>query len=337
MRITDIAEMANTSVATVSRVLNNSDKVSEKTRQKVLAVIQKTGYKPNLVASSLRKNESRKLLIMVGTVSNPFYSDFISGFDETARKKGYGVLLAVTHRNPEIEQEYFDLLHTNQVDGVASFIPTSSSEIINQVAENHPFVACCFRGTDRYHTNYVCIDNEQAAYDMTKYLLSLGHTCIAALNGDLSRVYEKERAAGYRRALEEAGLPYRKEYDLLCQYDFRSAYVKAGELLAMPEPPTAIFAMSDDRAAGVVKYLVEHGLVPGVDLDVAGFDGIGICEVMTPSITTVIQPREEIGRAAVELLLEQIADKNAQKKGIIMAHRLEIRDSTRKAPLPIPS
>ncbi|MEG1985132.1 MAG: LacI family DNA-binding transcriptional regulator, partial [Oscillospiraceae bacterium] len=331
MDIKDIARLSSTSVATVSRVLNNDTKVSERTKLKVQAVIDQTGYKPNCVGRSLRRKRSKQLLIMLPTINNPFYSEIVVGFEQEARANGYGVLVAVTHRNKDIEQQYFELLFTRQVDGVASFIPTISHSKINEIAKQYPFVACCWRGGADIDASYVCIDNEKAAYDTVKFLIDVGHTKIAAMNGNYKeRIYEQERERGFYRALADADITIPKEYYIHCEYDFRAAYQATEKLMALPSPPTAIFAMADERAAGVIKFLNEHNYSVAVDVDVVGFDDTVISEITIPEITTVAQPRLEIGREAVGLLISQINNGNLPNKGIIMAHKLIERGSTRK-------
>lgn len=332
MNIKDIARLSGTSVATVSRVLNGDSQVTEKTRQKVLKVIEETGYKPNYVGRSLRKLSSKKLLIMLPTISNPFYSEIVEGFEDKAMAEEYGVLLAVTHRKAKKEREYYELLFTKQVDGVASFIPVIGYDEINEIAKEYPFVACCWNGGSEVNANYVCIDNTKAVYETVKYLAELGHTKIAILNGNFpERLYERERESGYIKALKNLNFPIRKEYMVTCDYDHQAAYEKTAELMALPDPPTAILTLSDDRAAGVIKYLNENGFTPGVDVDVVGFDNNPISQATTPDITTVAQPRYEIGKLAAELLLEQIEDHKKPFKGIILSHELIIRGSTRKA------
>lgn len=330
MDIKEVARLSGTSVATVSRVINNSDTVSPGTRARVQKVIEQTGYRPNHVGRNLRTQCSQKLLVMMPTISNPFYSDIIVSCEEHARANEYGVLLAVTNRNPQIERQYFDMLYTKQVDGVLSFLPTISPQEINQIASEYPFVACCWRGDERISASYVCIDNERAAYDMVAYLASLGHRRIAALNGAFpGRTYEIEREAGYKKGLAHAGIPYREEYYVKCDYSHTEAYQAADKLMHLPEPPTAIFAMSDDRAAGVIKYLWEHGYKPGVDVDVSGFDNVSVSEITTPSITTIAQPCAQLGKEAILLLIARTKDPSMSNKGIILAHSLIARGSTR--------
>jgi alanine racemase len=334
MNIKDIAKLAGTSPATVSRIINNDVRVSREMREKVLDIIQKNKYKPNSIGRSLRSRNSKKLLMLLPTIENPFYSDIVNGFEEFARKNGFSVLFAVTNRQVENERLYYDVLFTHQVDGVATFIPTISAAEINKIAREYPFVGCCWRGYADIDVSYVCIDNEKAVMDMMRYLIKLGHTRIAALNGDYpERAYERERERGYLRGLEEAGIPFRPEYYIPCDYGFKAGYAAARHLMSLKEPPTAFFALADDRAAGVVKFLNENGYKPGVDVDVAGFDDLQVAEISTPAITTVAQPRYDLGRESAQLLLSRIEDNAQPNKGVILAHKLIIRDSTRKVAL----
>ncbi|MBQ6594355.1 MAG: LacI family DNA-binding transcriptional regulator [Clostridia bacterium] len=336
MNIKDIARLAGTSPSTVSRILNDDPRVSPATRENVLRIIEETQYKPNALGRNLRTHSSKKLLMMLPTMQNPFYHDIFLGFEEVARQQGYSVLVAVTNRNAEMERLYFDLLFTRQVDGTACFLPTLPFQEISQIAEDYPFVACCWRGFSQLNINYVCIDNEQATREAMQYLISLGHRRIAALNGNFTgRMYEVERGNGYRHALEEAGIPYDPELDIICEYSHKAGYAATARLMALKKRPTAIMGLSDDRAAGVVKYLTERGIRPGVDVDVVGFDNVPISEAVTPSLTTVSQPRLAIGREAANILLTRIEDPAAPIKGVILSHKLIIRESTRKPGAPV--
>lgn len=334
MNIKDIAKLANTSSATISRVINNDARVSPEMRERVLKIIEETKYRPNSIGRSLRSRHSKKLLMVLPTIENSFYSDIVTGFEEHANKNDYSVLFAITNRKVAKERMYYDVLFTRQVDAVATFIPTITPAEINKIAREYPFVACCWRSHGDIDVSYVCIDNEKAVIDTMRYLFELGHTRIAALNGDYpERAYEKERERGYRRALEEEGIAYRDEYYLPCGYSFKDGYDAAGRLMRLAEPPTAIFALADERAAGVIKYLVENGYTPGVDVDVVGFDDVQIASICTPSITTVQQPRYDLGRESAKQLLSRLENRNQPNKGVILAHRLVVRDSTHKEKL----
>lgn len=330
MNIKDIARMAGTSPATVSRILNDDARVSPQTRENVLKVIEQTQYKPNSLGRNLRSRSSKKLLMMLPTIQSSFYSDIFFSFEEYARKNGYSVLIAVTNRDPEIERLYFDVLFTRQVDGMACLLPTIPFEEIRSISAQYPFVACCWRGFSELDINYVCIDNERAVYEAMQYLFSLGHKRVGLLNGNYDgRMYEGERESGYRRALEKAGIAYAPELSVICEYNHRAGYEAAKKLMSLKKPPSAIMSLSDERAAGVIKYLVEHDIRPGVDVDVVGFDDVTIAEAVTPSLTTVSQPCHAIGREAAALLLSRIEDASAPNKGVILSHKMILRESTR--------
>jgi DNA-binding LacI/PurR family transcriptional regulator len=335
VNIKEIAKLADTSVATVSRVINNTDgKVSEAVRLKVLKVIEETGYRPNNLGRSLRKQQSKKLLIMLPTI-NLMYSDMVASFEEEARKQGYSVLLAMTNRRADIERNYYDMLYTKQVDGVASFIPAISHGEISKIARQYPFIACCWRGlTDDIDASYVCIDNEKASYDIVNYLIRLGHKRIAIFYDNRSnRFFDEERKRGYLRSLSEAGIDRIDDYIVLCESSYSSAYKKCPELFSLKEPPTAIFATSDERAVGIVKWMHENNYKVGEDVDVVGFDNLPYSDISIPGITTMAQPLSDIGREAANLLISRIDDPDKANKGIILSHKLIVRESTRK-PMP---
>jgi DNA-binding LacI/PurR family transcriptional regulator len=331
--IKEIAELSGTSVATVSRVLNNrDDMVAPHTRRKVLDVIEQTGYRPNNIGRALRKQKSKKMLIMLPML-NMMYTDIVRSFEEVARAKGYDVLLAITNRQPELERKYFDLVYTKQVDGVAAFIPTITYEEINAISSNFPFIACCWRGrTNDVDVNYVCIDNEKAAYDMTNYLISLGHSDIAFVYDDRqNRLFEGERFQGYQIALKQAGIPFREELCIICGPEFQSAYLACERITSMKTMPSAVFATSDERALGIVKHLQEKGFRIGRDIDVVGFDNVAYSTIPSPEITTIAQPMDEIGREAANLLLAKINNRDMSNRGVVLSHQLVIRESTRQS------
>ncbi len=329
MDIKTIAKMADVSPATVSRVLNGKS-VSAKTYERVQRAVEESGYVPNYAGRSLRIKRSNKILVLLPTIQNPFYSDIVNAFEVNARLEGFCTLLGVTNRNPEVEKQYLDMLFTKQVDGLASFIPTIGSGEINDIAGKYPFVAMCWRGGGEVNANYVCIDNIQACYDITKYLISLGHRKIAIMNGAYKeRLYEPERERGYRMAMEEAGIPVPPEYCKICGYGHQEAYMACGELMSLPNPPTAICTLSDTRAVGVVRWLQDHKFRVGRDVDVVGFDNVEVSQMVSPEITTVSQPRAELGAESARLLVGQIRNHEQSTRGVILQHKIVVRGTTR--------
>ena len=335
MTIKEVARISNVSVATVSRVLNDANGVLPETRSRILQVIKETGYRPNQIGRNLRIRRSQKLLVMLPTIGNSFYSRAIVGCEETSRALGFNTLLAVTNREKELERVYLDMLYTKQVDGVLSFVPTIPLQEINQIATEYPLVVCGWRGEVHSKVSYVCIDDIKATYDMIMHLIRLGHRRIAVLNGESpTRFFERERYEGYRRALAESGLPFRDEYYIiLSDYTYEAAYLAAGNLMSMDDPPTAIFATNAEWSVGVFRYVTENDLKLGIDVDVAGFDNVDNNKILMPGITTVAQPCYDLGREAVQLLIDHINNLDMPPKGVILSHELAIFGSTRRRPI----
>lgn len=331
MNIKDIAALADTSVATVSRVINNDAHVSDETRKRVLEVIQAADYKPNLMGRALRSKTTGKILLMIPSISNPFYSRVLEGVEQRAHARGYDTMTCITHRDPNSETRYLDLVRTKQVDGVISSSTTLPKEKIAQFAAKYPFVLCSAR-TDSPRICYTCIDNIAAAMDAIEHFVKTGHTRIAFINGPFGRAYERDREEGYRRALQVHGIPFREEYLCACDYNYTGGYDACEELMSLPEPPTAIFTSSDQTAAGVIKYLLKIGKTPGKDVDVIGFDGTFLSELCTPSISSIEQPGYSLGMTAVDLLYEQITDPQFITKRVVIAHSLVLRETTHPLP-----
>lgn len=331
MNIKDIAALAETSVATVSRVINNEDYVSSETRKRVLEVIEASGYKPNLVGRALRSQRSGKILVLMPSISNLYYSRVLQGVEQRASAKGYDTLACVTHRTPASESHYLDFVRTKQVDGAISFTITLPEEKMVRFAAKYPYVQCGAR-TFSSKICYTCIDNVAAAEDAITYFIETGHTRIAFINGVFGRPYELDREEGYRLALEKHGIPFREEYLRGCDYNYTCGYDVCKELMALPEPPTAIFTSCDQTATGVVKYLLKTGKTPGRDVDVIGFDGTYLTEICTPSISAIKQPGYNMGKTAFDLLYEQITDPNFVTKRVVMGHTLELKETTRPLP-----
>jgi LacI family repressor for deo operon, udp, cdd, tsx, nupC, and nupG len=329
VKIKDIAILADTSVATVSRVINKDPHVRPLTRQKVLDVIASTGYKPNYMGRNLRKLKSNIILALIPTLNNQIYARLLHGVEEKAMEYGYELVIAVTHRKPELEKRHLDMLYTKEVDGAITFMSFLNDEYLEATARKFPLVLCS--GVSQCDSlSYTCIDNKAAAYDATRYLLQLGHRRIARLNCTFSPIYEEARKEGFNRAMDEAGLQREPRYLFNDGYNYHDGYAYAQTLMELPVPPTAILVFSDTIAAGCIKYLVEHGIQPGKDVDIMGFDDIDLGEIITPSLSTVNMPLHELGKIAFGLLQDKMENIRSMRKGIIVDHKLIIRESTRK-------
>lgn len=327
MTIKDIAKLAGVSSATVSRVMNEDSGVSEKLKQKVQQVIQETNYVPNTVGRNLRKSKSDMILVILPTLSNPFYSKILKGIEERATQQGYGILISVTHLSVKTEKKYLKMLQTKQVDGVISFFSKLDVEELNEITSEYPFVQCC-EYTNGAKLPYVMIDNQKAAYEAVSYFIKKGHRKIGMISGSFYESSEQAREQGYKEALANVNMEFNPDYICKSNYKPESGMESCKALLNLSEPPTAILTVSDTLAIGAIKYLKQIGMKAGQDVEVIGFDNASITRVYDPTISTVSQPRYNIGTIAVDLVLEKLNDIKGVNKGVILPHQLILREST---------
>lgn len=324
----EVAKLAGVSVATVSRALQKPELVSLKTRNKVLSAIKKLDYRPNLMAAKFRSGKSGNLVVLVPTVANLFFARVISGMQEAAHKRSYSILLCNTFGNPEMEEGYAKMVHTFQADGVIQL--RAHNPFRTEGAEGNaalPMVNAC-EVLDDTTVPTVALDNRAAARAMTEHLLQLGHRRIAVIKGPRNSPLTRDRLAGYRDALEEAGIAF--DESLLCPGDFtlHSGHKAAGVLIDRNERPTAIFCENDEMAIGAIQRLKQSGLRVPDDISVAGFDDIAFAPFSDPSLTTIAQPAEEFGSTAVSLLIDLLEGRIKKAPKVILPFELVVRAST---------
>ena len=310
---TEIAARAGVSQATVSRVINNSPTVREATRQRVLAVIAEAGYVPNAEARSLVTNRPTKVGLVVSDITNPFFPELVESIAALARDRGYAVLLCNTQRDPANDQTYARFLLEQRVAGVLFAAITPSSPAPEQFAQAG--VPCVFLNRHLRGCRFPCVltDNVTGAYEMTEYLLGMGHTRIAFVRGLPDTTTSEDREEGYRRCLGEHGQAVEAAYLDQGEYTRAGAYAAAERLLRLPDPPTAIFCANDYMAFGALDAAADLGFaVPG-DLSVVGFDNIALASLRGIGLTTVEQPIGEMARRAMEILLTLIETGTAQQ------------------------
>jgi DNA-binding LacI/PurR family transcriptional regulator len=326
--IADVAERAGVSVATVSRVLNGHTNVRETTREKVLEAVATSGYRINELARNLRTAESRLLLTMVPDFGNPFYAAIVRGIDSVARQNGYFMLLCDTGADPLRERSYFDLLRGRRADGAICLDPAAVQKALAEEASTLPWVACC-EFDPAAGVPYVGIDNHLAAGDVVRYLTGKGHRRIALINSGQGYLYGRQRLAGYRDALIEAGIEPRAEWLIeLDSLDYDAGERAAAQLASLGDArPTAAFAVSDTLAIGVMNGFRGAGFSVPDDVAVVGFDDIAVAAHVDPPLTTVSQPMQLLGETAADLLLKRLRDPRADVPGVLLPHRLIRRRS----------
>ncbi|WP_462410761.1 LacI family DNA-binding transcriptional regulator [Neobacillus sp. Marseille-QA0830] len=324
--IQQVAQKAGVSVATVSRVLNNVPSVSPKTRLKVENAIRELNYEPSMLGRNLRNSESRLLLVLIPSISNPFYTDIIKGIETMAIYNDYHIMLCETDSNPQREDIYFNMVKNKLADGIISMDPTVKRQKLNELAEHHPIILC-----SEYEEGgtipYVTINHELAAYHAVKHLIQLGNKKIALINSDEKFLYARLRRKGYERALREFGLPIRREWIYHTEHlDFHDGVHAMRRLLQLNDRPTAVFAVSDTLAIGALKELNVNGLKVPEDIAVVGFDKISFSNMTNPTLTTVAQPMYKMGCTAAHMLINRI--KGNEVESMVLDHELVIREST---------
>lgn len=324
--ISAVARAANVSVATVSRALQRPEVVSEETRRRVYEAIDRLGYTPNAQARNLRTARTRLVIALVPDIANPFFSEVIRGIEQVAHENGYSVLLGDTQGSPAREQAYADMVAARQVDGLITLMRRIPKM---QVTGRLPIVNACEYVKNRDITS-VYVDNFAAARVAVNHLLSLGHRHIAFVSGPTDSPISIDRQNGYEAALEQAGLKSRRPAIASGDFSMESGVRAVEYFLAQKLKFTAVFCSNDEMAIGAIRALASHGLaVPG-DVSVVGFDDIRFARYTSPPLTTIAQPKNELGREAMRMLIEILNDPRTPVLKRVLAADLVVRDSTAK-------
>lgn len=333
MNIRDIAKIYGVGVSTVSRVLNNHPDVKESTRERVLAVIRESNYVPNNSARILKQNNTKNIGVLVKGVFNPFFSELINVIGSKINEKNYTMIL---------QQNDYVLEH--EVENIISFVKEKRLQGIICLGGNFidldedsfknidvPVVLTSVNtvsplGRDKYST--VGIDNLQASYSATEYLIKKGHTNIALMIGEENDFCVSWwRYKGYIKALREYDIEVNDDNLLIGDYDTKKAYEETLKFLKRRKDITAIFAISDFMAIGAARAVVDSGLVVGKDVSILGFDGMDISCYYNPGISTIKQPKKEMAEKSVEILFELLKG-NGENKHILLDTELLERESS---------
>jgi LacI family transcriptional regulator, repressor for deo operon, udp, cdd, tsx, nupC, and nupG len=309
--IFDVARRAGVSTATVSRALAAPAQVTEATRKKVFAAIEATGYTPNASARNLRSKSTKMVLVLLPGLGNSFWNVIINAVEEVLAKAGYGVIFGDTRNDPWRENHYDQLVRGGQVDGVLLFTGRLPREGFALLDRAIPITLVCNEVSGLEDLPLFEINNRDAAREMTEHLIAAGHRRIAHITGPSTNPEARERVRGYRDALTAAGIRVEDELIWPGDFNFESGVAGAKRFLAMSNKPTAIFAASDEAAVGCIRTLRDGGYAVPRDVSIAGFDGIDYSALYEPALTTVLQPRAELGRLAAENLVRRM-DRDAQ-------------------------
>jgi LacI family transcriptional regulator len=304
--IREVAQHANVSATTVSHVINNTRFVSDALCHRVHLAMDELGYQPNALARSLRRGQTHTLGLILPDSANPFFAEIGRNIEDCAFEQGYSLILCNTEGNLDREHIYVELLSQKRVDGIIIIAAGDHAHSLNTLLEFKLPLVLVDRDLPGVHVDTVLVDNHEGGYLATRHLIDHGHRCIGCIAGPSHLLASAQRVAGYYDALVEAGLPVKE--DLIRRGDFHpeSGLLALAEFLELPEPPTAIFACNDLMAIGALRAADASGLrVPG-DLALIGFDDIELATYTTPPLSTISQPKKELGQLAVQMLLDRI-------------------------------
>ena len=335
--IKDVARAARVSVATVSRTLSSPDSVRAATRERVEAAIRKTGYRPNALASRLRRQKSDSIVVVVPSIHNPFFSNVIRGIENLAHLSGYKVLLGESQGNQERLDSYAGMLARKEADGLILLGALLPSILKDPAASNDgpiPVVSAC-EYFEHIQLPNVRIDNVGAAVMATDHLIRLGHTRIAKITGPLHNPLSRDRLAGFRQSMSQAKLKVDEELIVNGDFSAPSGYAAMKNILGKQVRPTGVFCSNDEMAIGAARAIKETRLKIPRDISIIGFDDIRFSGYCDPPLTTIHQPQAAIGEMAMQLMIEMLQDEVDRAgdavRTIVLPHSLIVRTSTGRA------
>jgi len=331
--IKDIARVANVSHSTVSRALSDSPLVSSETKARIQRLAREMGYSPDAQARSLVVGRTRTVGVVVTTITDPFLAEIVQAVENTAHDYGYTVILISSSADPARELEAVEMLRSQRVDGV--IVTSSRVGSLYQERLEESEVPVVLLNTHRRqagpYTFSITVDNRHGGWLATEHLIHLGHRRIAYVTGAVNHSDDQERLAGYRQALEQAGIAF--DPALVVPGTGRAG---GGEralpvLTALDEPPTAVFCYNDMTAIGLIHAARQMGLPVPEALAVVGFDDILFASFVQPPLTTVAQPMSEMGKQALEMVLSLIDDGDSSRgrvTNIVVQGTLIVRESS---------
>jgi LacI family transcriptional regulator/LacI family repressor for deo operon, udp, cdd, tsx, nupC, and nupG len=324
-----VAIKAEVSTATVSRFLNNPDSVKIETRLRIEKIIKQLNYRPSRVARRLRVKDGDKKMfgLIVPDIQNPFYVDVVKGVEDGAYSKDYAVLMCNFGQEEKRERMYLDIMQSESVDGlIVAPIHEKDPEVIKIVKAGLP-VVCVDRGLSGIDVDVILVDNKEGAYKAVDYLAKLGHKGIAYIGGLFQIPTSRHRRDGYIQALEDNGLKADESYIKFGDSKFESGKSFAKELLNLKNPPTALFTGNNLITLGALDAIHSMGLNIPKDVAIIGFDDMPWSSSLNPALTAVSQPGYEIGKRAVELLIQRLEDPERPKVEITLKTKFIVRES----------
>ena len=326
--IKDIAKKAGVSIATVSRVLNDSPSVTEETRKKILSISNELKYTPNVFARGLMLKKTNTVGIILPDLYGDFFSEVIKGIDLVFTSAGYHIMVASSHSNKDEIESVLKVMRSGRVDGLIIMSPHINSISLQKNLPSDLPVVLLNSFCDDKTRDSIIIDNFNGANLMARHLIKHGYKKLAIIKGVEKNYDAEERLRGFKFALETAGMEYNSKYEFSGNFTEESGYEAAKKILNTKPLPRAIFAANDSMAIGAMSLIRSKGLKIPEDLAIVGFDDISISKYLRPSLSSVHVPIYELGTLASKKLMELLSDAPAKsKRKIVLPATLIVRES----------
>ncbi|GAE35264.1 LacI family DNA-binding transcriptional regulator [Halalkalibacter akibai] len=332
--IKDVAKRANVAPSTVSRVIANSSRISEKTKERVRKAMEELGYHPNFNARSLANKSTKTLGIVMPNSAkiafqNPFFPEVIRGISMKAYQEGYGLYLSTGQTEEEILEEVKHMVYGGRVDGILLLYSRVNDQVMPFLIEQKfPFVLIGRpHNIDEEQVTFVNNDNFKAAKTVTEYLMLLGHERIGFIGGNLDFVVTIDHMKGYEKALSNANIPVRQEYIVHHEELLEGGQDAVIELMSLGERPTALIVADDIMTFGVLKMLADMNVQVPKDMSIVSFNNVMISELSSPTMTTVDIHIYELGFEATNCLINKIKLPELGEQQVIVPHKLVKRES----------
>jgi LacI family transcriptional regulator len=330
--IYDVAHEAGVSMATVSRVVNNNPNVKPQTRKKVYEAIERLGYRPNAVARGLASKKTTTVGVVIPDISNALFAEVARGIEDIATMYHYNIILCNADKKKEKEIRVINTLLEKQVDGLIFMGGIVTEEHIDAFKTSSVPVVLCGTTDERNAMPAVDIDHEQAAYDAVKVLLDNGHKRIGMISGSLQDPANGyARYQGYKRAMEDAGIPLREDYVRIGNYRYESGIEATKYFLGLPERPTAIFSATDEMAIGAIHTIQDEGMKVPDDISVISVDNSRMASMVRPQLSAAAQPMYDIGAVSMRLLTKLMNKESVDQAKFLLPHEMVQRQSVSRA------
>lgn len=331
--IKDIAKALGISVATVSRALRDAYDVSPQTRQQVLDMATQMNYKPNFNATGLVKSSTHNIGVIIPAITNYYFSTVITGIQEMAQSKGYNIILYITNDSPELERKIAQDLSVSSLDGLLACVSSASDSCMHfqEIINDGLPVVFFDRVPEEMKGSKVMQDDYNGAYQAVQHLIESGYQRIAHITGPQGVFLTENRLRGYQDALRDNQLTSKPEWIVYSGFSQKAGESDIDVLFEENNPkPDSIFAVNDRKAIGAIVALKRKNIAVGSEVGVIGFTNDPICEIISPTLSTVAEPAYDIGRTSCELLLKHITKSNFAGEEVVLAGALIKRESTIK-------